>query len=75
MPIPKQIRQIPSLALSPYAAMTIKDTILEQMKPLTMAAFVAIATSIPRRLRMAGVLLAVSIDWAVQTAYSPPGSY
>jgi hypothetical protein len=74
MPMPKQILHTPSLACPPYAAMTIRETMLEPTNPEMMAALVDTATNIPRCLRMASVLSAHSKAWLVQTAYSPPAS-
>lgn len=71
-PIPKQIRHTPSLALPPYAAMTISETMLEPTNPEMMATFVETATSRPRLLRMASVLSAHSTACVVHTEYSPP---
>lgn len=61
MPIPKQMRQISSLALLWYAAMTIKDTIEDAVKPDTIARLVDTATSNPRFFRSFALTSADSI--------------
>lgn len=66
------MRQMPSWGTPLYAAMTIRDTMLEATKPEMMAAFVATATSMPRLFRIASVLSAHSTACEVHTVYSPP---
>ena len=61
MPIPKQMRQIPSLASLLYAAITIKDTIDDAVKPDTIARLVDTATSNPRFFWSFGLTSADSI--------------
>jgi len=63
MPIPKQILQIPLLALSPYAAITMSDTIEDAVKPVTIARLVQTATSKPRFLLRLSLTSADSIAW------------
>lgn len=73
MPVPKHIRQMPSVTRPPYAAMTIRETMLEPTKPEMMAALVDTATSRPLFARIASLESADSSAAAVQTVYSPPG--